>query len=204
MATIELHELSNRFGDITAVDDLSFTAREGALTGFLRPNSAAKSTTLQMLLSLVISLRSRTKVGQFGAGSTAVVALAGGAALHALWATGSGWPTSSPDELADLVVGRRPMPGPAACATVAAALAVAAGATARATGSRPGRLTDHSRTMATVVSATLLVRGVGGIAADLTGRVDATPTFQRWNRRLYNPLCVTLSILVALASRRRS
>ncbi len=95
------------------------------------------------------------------------------------------------------------MPGPAACATVAAALAVAAGATACTTRRRPGRLTDHSRTMATVVSASLLVRGVGGIAADLAGKVDATPAFRRWNRRLYNPLCVTLAILVAIASRSR-
>lgn len=146
----------------------------------------------------------RTEILRIGAGSTAAAALAGASALHALWATGSGWPTTSPDELADLVVGRRPMPGPAACATVAAALAVAAGATACATGGRPGRLTDHSHTMATVVSASQLVRGVGGIAADLAGMVDATPAFRRWNRRLYNPLCVTLAILVAIASRSRS
>ncbi len=130
--------------------------------------------------------------------------LAGASALHALWATGSSWPTTGSDELADLVVGRRPMPGRAACAAVAAALAVAAGATATATGGRPGRLTDHSRTMATVVSASLLVRGVGGMAADLTGMGDATPTFRRWNRRLYSPLCVSLAILVAVGRRSRS
>ena len=57
--------------------------------------------------------------------------------------------------------------------------------------------------MASVVSASLLVRGVGGITADLAGKVDATPTFLRWNRRLYNPLCVTLAILVAVARGRR-
>ncbi len=110
-----------------------------------------------------------------------MVALAGASALHGLWATGSAWPTSSPDELADLVVGRRPMPGPAACATVAAALAIAA-----------------------AVSASLLVRGVGGIGADLAGVGDAAPAFRRWNRRLYNPLCVTLAILVAVGRRSRS
>ena len=53
MATIEIHGLSKRFGDVTAVDDLSFTAREGAVTGFLGPNGAGKSTTLRMLLGLV-------------------------------------------------------------------------------------------------------------------------------------------------------
>ena len=96
------------------------------------------------------------------------------------------------------------MPGPTACATVAAALAVAAGATACAASGRPGRLTHHSRTMASVVSASLLVRGVGGIAADLAGKVDATPAFRRWNRRLYNPLCVTLAILVTVSRRSRT
>lgn len=57
--------------------------------------------------------------------------------------------------------------------------------------------------MASVVAASLLVRGAGGIAADVTGKLDATPAFRRWNRRLYNPLCVTLAILVAVARRRR-
>jgi hypothetical protein len=128
-----------------------------------------------------MSIRSSTEIIRSGAGSTAVVALAGASALHGLWATGSAWPTSSPDELADLVVGRRPMPGPAACATVAAALAIAA-----------------------AVSASLLVRGVGGIGADLAGVGDAAPAFRRWNRRLYNPLCVTLAILVAVGRRSRS
>jgi len=53
MATIEIHGLSKRFGGVTAVDGLSFTAREGAVTGFLGPNGAGKSTTLRMLLGLV-------------------------------------------------------------------------------------------------------------------------------------------------------
>ncbi len=53
MATIEICGLSKRFGNVNAVDDLSFTAREGAVTGFLGPNGAGKSTTLRMLLGLV-------------------------------------------------------------------------------------------------------------------------------------------------------
>ncbi|MEO6630046.1 MAG: DUF3995 domain-containing protein [Aquihabitans sp.] len=150
-----------------------------------------------------MSIRYRTETLRFGAGSIAVAALTGASALHALWATGSSWPTSSQGDLADLVVGRRPMPGPAACATVAAALAVAAGATACATGGRPGRLADHSQRMAMVVSASLLMRGVGEIAADLAGMVDVTPAFRRWNRRIYNPLCVTRAFLIATASRSR-
>jgi ABC-2 type transport system ATP-binding protein len=53
VATIEIQGLQKRFGDVTAVDGLSFTAREGAVTGFLGPNGAGKSTTLRMLLGLV-------------------------------------------------------------------------------------------------------------------------------------------------------
>ena len=53
MAAIEIQGLSKRFGEVAAVDDLSFTAREGAVTGFLGPNGAGKSTTLRMLLGLV-------------------------------------------------------------------------------------------------------------------------------------------------------
>ena len=53
MAAVELAGLTKRFGDVTAVDDLSFTAEAGRVTGFLGPNGAGKSTTLRALLGLV-------------------------------------------------------------------------------------------------------------------------------------------------------
>jgi ABC-2 type transport system ATP-binding protein len=53
MAAIEIHGLTKRFGDVVAVDGLSFSARAGAVTGFLGPNGAGKSTTLRALLGLV-------------------------------------------------------------------------------------------------------------------------------------------------------
>src|SRR3954451_148212 len=53
MAAIEIQDLSKHFGEVAAVDNLSFTAREGAVTGFLGPNGAGKTTTLRMLLGLV-------------------------------------------------------------------------------------------------------------------------------------------------------
>jgi ABC-2 type transport system ATP-binding protein len=52
MPTIEIQQLSKHYGDVTAVDRLSFVAREGAVTGFLGPNGAGKTTTLRMLLGL--------------------------------------------------------------------------------------------------------------------------------------------------------
>jgi ABC-2 type transport system ATP-binding protein len=45
--------LTKRFGDVLAVDDLSFTLEAGSVTGFLGPNGAGKTTTLRMLLGLV-------------------------------------------------------------------------------------------------------------------------------------------------------
>jgi ABC-2 type transport system ATP-binding protein len=49
---IEAHHLSKRYGDSTAVDDVSFTIRPGVVTGFLGPNGAGKSTTMRMILGL--------------------------------------------------------------------------------------------------------------------------------------------------------
>ena len=44
--------LTKRFGELTAVDDLSFALEPGSVTGFLGPNGAGKTTTLRMLLGL--------------------------------------------------------------------------------------------------------------------------------------------------------
>ena len=45
-------ELTKRFGDITAVNDLSFDLDAGSVTGFLGPNGAGKTTTMRVLLGL--------------------------------------------------------------------------------------------------------------------------------------------------------
>ena len=63
MAAIEIQSLSKRFGDVVAVDDLSFVAREGAVTGFLGPNGAGKTTTLRMLLGLVTPTAGSATIG---------------------------------------------------------------------------------------------------------------------------------------------
>jgi ABC-2 type transport system ATP-binding protein len=52
VAAIETVGLTKRYGDVTAVNDLSFAVREGAVTGFLGPNGAGKTTTLRMILAL--------------------------------------------------------------------------------------------------------------------------------------------------------
>ena len=50
---IEVERLTKRYGSVLAVDDLSFVARPGRVTGFLGPNGAGKSTTLRSILGLV-------------------------------------------------------------------------------------------------------------------------------------------------------
>ncbi len=49
---LEVHELTKRYGDVTAVDSISFTVQPGIVTGFLGPNGAGKSTTMRMILGL--------------------------------------------------------------------------------------------------------------------------------------------------------
>jgi ABC-2 type transport system ATP-binding protein len=44
--------LSKRYGDVVAVNDVSFTLPAGTITGFLGPNGAGKTTTLRLLLGL--------------------------------------------------------------------------------------------------------------------------------------------------------
>lgn len=49
---IEVRDLTKRYGDTVAVDDLTFDVRPGMVTGFLGPNGAGKSTTMRMVLGL--------------------------------------------------------------------------------------------------------------------------------------------------------
>lgn len=49
---IEAQNLTKRYGEKTAVDDVSFQVLPGAVTGFLGPNGAGKSTTMRMIVGL--------------------------------------------------------------------------------------------------------------------------------------------------------
>jgi sodium transport system ATP-binding protein len=50
---IEARNLVKRFGDVTAVRDLTLTAADGRITGLVGPNGAGKSTSLRMLYTVV-------------------------------------------------------------------------------------------------------------------------------------------------------
>ena len=53
--TIALHiqNLSRRFNDLIAVDDISFDIEQGEIFGLLGPNGAGKTTTLSMLSTML-------------------------------------------------------------------------------------------------------------------------------------------------------
>src|ERR1041385_2236216 len=50
---IEAMGLHKSFGNVNAVDDVSFSARDGEITGLLGPNGAGKTTTLRCLYTLM-------------------------------------------------------------------------------------------------------------------------------------------------------
>ena len=50
---IEARELTKVFGDLVAVDHISFKVRKGEIFGFLGPNGAGKTTTINMLITLM-------------------------------------------------------------------------------------------------------------------------------------------------------
>jgi ABC-2 type transport system ATP-binding protein len=51
---IEVSHLTKRFGELTAVNDVSFSVKHGQIFAFLGPNGAGKSTTIKMLTTLLI------------------------------------------------------------------------------------------------------------------------------------------------------
>ena len=59
---IEVQNLHKSFGAVKAVEDVSFSARDGEITGLLGPNGAGKTTTLRMLYTLMKPERGRVLV----------------------------------------------------------------------------------------------------------------------------------------------
>ena len=60
--SVEVENLVKRFGDFTAVDNISFQARKGEIFGFLGPNGAGKSTTIRILCGLLEPTSGRAQV----------------------------------------------------------------------------------------------------------------------------------------------
>jgi ABC-2 type transport system ATP-binding protein len=62
---IEVQNLTKKYGSATAVDNISFTARPGQVTGFLGPNGAGKTTTMRILTGFLPPTSGKAKVAGF-------------------------------------------------------------------------------------------------------------------------------------------
>src|SRR4051812_32117436 len=62
---LEVRNLTKRYGDITAVRNVSFTAAQGQILGFLGPNGAGKTTTMRILTGYLPATSGTAKVAGF-------------------------------------------------------------------------------------------------------------------------------------------
>ena len=66
---IEVEGLHKRFGEVVAVDEVTFSAADGQVTGLLGPNGAGKTTSLRMLYGLVAPDRGHARVDGIDVGT---------------------------------------------------------------------------------------------------------------------------------------
>jgi ABC-2 type transport system ATP-binding protein len=62
---IETENLTRKFGELTAVDNLTLKVGEGEVFGFLGPNAAGKTTTVRMLCGLIAKTSGDARIGDF-------------------------------------------------------------------------------------------------------------------------------------------
>jgi len=62
---IEVSNLTKKYGQNVAVDNISFTVSEGEIVGFLGPNGAGKSTTMNMITGYISSTEGSVKINGF-------------------------------------------------------------------------------------------------------------------------------------------
>jgi ABC-2 type transport system ATP-binding protein len=68
-ALIEAENLTKKFGDLTAVDRLTFRVEKGEVLGFLGPNGAGKTTTVRMLCCLIPKTSGEAKIADYVVGN---------------------------------------------------------------------------------------------------------------------------------------
>ncbi len=66
---IEIENLTRKFGDFTAVDNLTLRVDKGEVFGFLGPNGAGKTTTVRMLCCLISKTSGKAKIGTYELGN---------------------------------------------------------------------------------------------------------------------------------------
>jgi ABC-2 type transport system ATP-binding protein len=65
---IETENLTRKFGNLTAVDNVTFKVNEGEIFGFLGPNGAGKTTTVRMLSCLISKTSGNARIGDYEIG----------------------------------------------------------------------------------------------------------------------------------------
>lgn len=84
MLAIDLRNLTKRYGDVTAVNDLTLAVEPGEIVAFLGPNGAGKTTTIDMMLGLArpdagtVSIYDKSPAEAIGLGEIAAVMQTGG------------------------------------------------------------------------------------------------------------------------------
>jgi ABC-2 type transport system ATP-binding protein len=68
---IDVKNLTKKFGNVTAVNDLTFEIKEGEVFGFLGPNGAGKTTTIRMLCCLISTTGGSATIGGYKVGDPA-------------------------------------------------------------------------------------------------------------------------------------
>ena len=71
MNMIEVKDLTKQFGEVTAVDSLTFHVAKGEVFGLLGPNGAGKTTTIRMLCCLISKTSGEAQIAGFPIGSSA-------------------------------------------------------------------------------------------------------------------------------------
>ena len=66
---IETQNLTRKFGDLTAVDNLTLRVDKGEVFGFLGPNGAGKTTTVRMLCCLISKTSGTARIGDYEVGN---------------------------------------------------------------------------------------------------------------------------------------
>ncbi len=65
METVQVKKLTKKFGELTAVDEISFEIKEGEIFGLLGPNGAGKTTTISMLSTILKPTSGTAKINDF-------------------------------------------------------------------------------------------------------------------------------------------
>ena len=117
---IEVSHLTRRYGDFTAVDDLSFTLAPGEILGFLGPNGAGKSTTMKMLTGFLSPTSGSVRI--CGA-DVATDRLRAQAHIGYLPEGAPAWEEMTPDGFLAFIAEARGLRGEQASAAVESALA---------------------------------------------------------------------------------